>query len=656
MSWAEGLHKKQIEAAEFSGAHARLIAGPGTGKTITLVKRVTKLVSQDGITPEDILVIVFTRVNAFDLRGRLMAELEKHTKKVPRVSTLHSYALRQLLLNSRLLTTLPQPLRIADDFEEKYIIRSDLAKTLDISDKKVRSKLADMSSDWQSLAFDEPGFTPADPKFLGAWRDHRTLFGYTLRSELIWQLKHAMEENPDTFKVEGEIKFLLVDEYQDLNMCDLEVIKKLSALGAEVFGVGDDDQSIYYFRRAHPAGIRGFPDDYSPSVSLGLEVCWRCDKQIIEIGQFVANQDPLREPKPIQPRPDAGEGEVHLLQFDDQVDEANGVALISQYLLTERECQPDDILILLRSDHQGRYSNPLIEALSRRDLSCKVRGERWTILDKAEGRYFLSTIRLLANGNDDLALRTMFQYVARKNNIGEKTIEALLNYAKLEGLRFAPACLAIESDPQLVSRGNHIAVEMKSIRQLISSYENLIQVDASESSDEDEIKAIRAAMLDDLSKLSKNLIDDEAIRDEVMSHITDIALRSNWSNLSQLLGSITSPEDTLDQELEKGKINILSMHRAKGLSAKAVILVGAESQLIPGDSKGEEFNDARRLLYVSLTRAKEFLYITYCNRRTGRQRHSGSDAGNPVRTLTPFLRGGLPVTSSDDYLGSFGQS
>lgn len=650
MTWDEGLHDKQIEAAKFSGSHARLIAGPGTGKTITLVKRVLRLVSQDGVNPSEILVLVFTRVNAFELRRTLGSELEKYDKEAPKASTLHSYALRQLLLNSNIVTDLPQPLRIADDFEEKFIIRPDLSEALEINDREVGAKLAEMSSDWQSLAVDEPGFVPADPKFMGAWREHRTLYAYTLRSELIWQLKHAMQENPDTFKIEGDIKFLLIDEYQDLNKCDLEVVKKLSANGAEVFVVGDDDQSIYYFRGAHPAGIRRFPEDYDPAASLSLEICWRCDRNIIEIGQFVANQDPEREPKPIIARDDAGEGEVQLLQFNDQFEEANGVAKLSGYLLSEHGCQPDDILILLRGDHQGRYSAPIIEALSRAGLPSKVRGDRWTVLDQPDGRYFLSVLRLILNREDHLALRTLFQLVGRKNDIGHKTMQALLNYAGSEGLSFSSACLAIESEPELAYRGDFIASEMKSLKDVIERFQDLAEIDGSELKDEDEQAETREKLFEKLAELGTELIPDDGRRDETMDYVASIAQSSKWQNLGQLLGSIASPDDTLDQELEEGKINILTMHRAKGLSSRAVILVGAENELVPGDSKGEEFNDARRLLYVSLTRAKEFLYITYCNRRTGHQRHSGSNAGSPIRTLTPFLRGGLPVVRSDDYL------
>ncbi len=262
MAWQDGLDAKQVAAASFTGAHTGLLAGPGTGKTLTLTRRVLRLVTEDGIDPTRVLVLVFTRVNAFALRRSLQQALGPKQIPLPRVSTLHSYALGQLLINPKVVANLPEPLRIADDFEEKRVIRPDLGDWLNLTSKEIGAKFADMSSDWQSLAAEAAGFVPADPEFLGAWSEHCAMYGYTLRSELIWQLKKTMEENPDQVKLEGPIKYVLVDEYQDLNRCDLQVIHKLADLRAEVFCVGDDDQSIYYFRRAHPQGIRGFPNDY----------------------------------------------------------------------------------------------------------------------------------------------------------------------------------------------------------------------------------------------------------------------------------------------------------------------------------------------------------------------------------------------------------
>lgn len=656
MAWQDGLDPRQLAAANHVGTHARLLAGPGTGKTVALTRRLAKLITDGGVPPENILAVAFTRINAFDLRRTLGDQLEGAGVGLPRVSTLHSYALRQLLRNAPLVTTLPQPLRIADDYEEKMIIRQDLSAELGLTDRQIRSKFADLSSDWESLEVERDDYQPADPQFMGAWQNHRNLYGYTLRSELVWQLKHAVEENPDNFQFEGVVEHLVVDEYQDLNQCDLAIIRKLADLGAEVYCAGDDDQSIYGFRRAHPAGIRRFTEDYQPSLSLELETCWRSDRRIIDVGQHVANQDPARLQKPLRPRDDAGEGTVHLLRFDDQVEEAVGVARICSHLIENQDYQPDDIIVLLRSDHQGRYSEVLANAFDAEGLAYSVRAEAGSALDERDGRFVLCLIRLAINAEDDLAWRTALQFCRTGNQIGAVTISAIEHYARANGLHFGRACMQIRDDPTLVTRGTYVSNEVKAILPLAQGLAALAAVDAEVLMSEVKAEEAQRELIAEVTNVCDQVIQDAAIKDMANSYISTLAVQSGVLDTASLLATLTSPEDTLDQELDEGKVNVLTMHRAKGLSAKAVFIIAAEEQLIPGDAIGDDLEDARRLLYVSLTRAMEFLCISYCNKRTGRQRHSGSEPGVARRTLSPFLRGALPIADGGDLVAGLGNA
>ncbi len=201
-----------------------------------------------------------------------------------------------------------------------------------------------------------------------------------------------------------------------------------------------------------------------------------------------------------------------------------------------------------------------------------------------------------------------------------------------------------------MERGAIIQAEMNEILELISGLSSLPDLDPAAVQNGETAAEAQQALLQEVSKLCEATVAAEEDRERIVGYISEFAARSGSVTLGQLLAALTSPENTLDQELEDGKINILTMHRAKGLSARAVIIIAAEEQLIPGDAVGNEYDDARRLLYVSLSRAKEYLCITYCNSRTGRQQHSGSDPGNPRRTLTPFLRGALPVEPGIEYI------
>ena len=655
MPWRDNLLDDQIRAAIHIGTHARLLAGPGTGKTLTLTRHLLKLVLEDNVHPDEILAVAFTRVNAYDLNRSVAGEFTRQALLPPRISTLHSFALSQLLHNSRIVRSLPQPIRIADDYEERCIIRPDLGAMLRLNDREVRAKLAELSADWHDLRLDRSPQQPADPQFMGAWLRHREVYGYTLRAELVWQLKHAMEENPDQFDIGIRIRYLLVDEYQDLNQCDLAVVAAIASMGAEVYCAGDDDQSIYSFRGAYPEGIRRFPQDFQPSTPLDLKVCWRSDRAIIDLGQYVANLDPNRLPKPICPRDDAGVGDVHLLRFADQYAEAQGVAAICSYLLNNlRYCQ-EDILILLRSDHQGRYSAPIVEALSQLGLISNVRAERGGPLDENDGRHLLALLRLAQNELDDLAWRTLLHLVRPGNQIGDCTIQQIFTRAQDQRVRFSQILQEVEQAPDTFPRGSYIVDDMAAIRTLIAPLVALPQPDQNRQQDVAYRSSLLQLILSEIDVLSHVVITNETTRRMVKDHIAEVAQRWSAITLADIVSSLTSPEDTFDQEVETSVINILTMHRAKGLSAEAVIVVGAEEELIPGDAAGEAYNDERRLLYVSLTRAKHFLVATYCNRRTGHQRYSGISPGHSQRHLTPFLRNALPVESGPQYVHSISQ-
>lgn len=151
-TWDKDLLPDQVSAAAHLGTHARLLAGPGTGKTLTLTRRVLHLVTARGIDPKTIVALTFTRAAAYELRERVHNALAGIVADMPLVTTLHSYALRNLLHNSKCLETLPQPLRIADDWEERNIVQEDLKGILGCNVADVRDKLNDLSADWDTLA------------------------------------------------------------------------------------------------------------------------------------------------------------------------------------------------------------------------------------------------------------------------------------------------------------------------------------------------------------------------------------------------------------------------------------------------------------------------------------------------------------------------
>ncbi len=610
----------QIEAIDHIGSHARLLAGPGTGKTKTLTRRVLSLILQHNVDPESILLLTFTRLAAAQLKDEIKKVLEPLGKTIPQVSTLHSFALRQILHNSSRIDTLPRPIRIADDWEERYIIQEDLKKVLSLKEiGDVQNLINQLSTDWETLRIDEIGWEQQfpNPAFLGAWRSHKDQYGETLRAELVYQLKKQLNQSRD-FQLDKEYKHILIDEYQDLNACDLAIVNELAKRGAELFVAGDDDQSIYGFRFATPEGIRNFEQIYQNSKKLALEICFRCDKNILHSAEFVASLDPKRLPKPTRPKDQAEDGEVLIIGFKDQNHEAEIIAKKIKSLIA-KDIKPDQITILLRSDRNGSLSKPIIEALKKQSVDVSLTTDS-ELESNNEYRIVLSMIRLLVDQNDCLAWRTLFQ-VDKTNGLGDECIKNIWNYAQSKGIRFSVALQKIAESPnELQKFGQKIAKFVSEINAAIM-----------------ELKAIQNPIEAITATVDKFMSEGE-IKEQVKKYFVGILESQEKADLESLIKIVSTSSEYIEQETKENAVNILTMHQAKGLSFDVCFIVGAEDEYIPGRNTGDKEGDERRLLYVSMTRARHKLFISYCNKRIGQQRHSGSNSGTEKRTLTRFLR------------------
>ena len=610
----------QIEAIDHIGSHARLLAGPGTGKTKTLTRRVLSLILQHNADPESILLLTFTRLAAAQLKDEIKKVLEPLGKTIPQVSTLHSFALRQILHNSSRIDTLPRPIRIADDWEERYIIQEDLKKVLSLKEiGDVQNLINQLSTDWETLRIDEIGWEQQfpNPAFLGAWRSHKEQYGETLRAELVYQLKKQLNQSRD-FQLDKEYKHILIDEYQDLNACDLAIVNELAKRGAELFVAGDDDQSIYGFRFATPEGIRNFEQIYQNPKKLALEICFRCDKSILHSAEFVASLDPKRLPKPTRPKDQAEDGEVLIIGFKDQNHEAEIIAKKIKSLIA-KDIKPDQITILLRSDRNGSLSKPIIEALKKQSVDVSLTTDS-ELESNNEYRIVLSIIRLLVDQNDCLAWRTLLQ-VNKTNGLGDECIKNIWNYAQSKGIRFSVALQKIaESPTELQKFGQKIAKFVSEINTAIV-----------------ELKAIQNPIEAITATVDKFMSEGE-IKEQVKKYFIGILESQEKADLESLIKIVSTSSEYIEQETKENAVNILTMHQAKGLSFDVCFIVGAEDEYIPWRNTGDKEGDERRLLYVSMTRARHKLFISYCNKRIGQQRHSGSNSGTEKRTLTRFLR------------------
>jgi len=411
--------------------HARVLAGPGTGKSATLVALVDHLLQ--GNPAPRVKLLTFTRAAT----GELAKKVSEHpAAAAERPSTIHSFSISVLLRNPG-TGDFPEPLRIADKWEDKKIVLRTLARRAGVTVKKLGRLIPEMAANWESLQPEvDPRVDPADrAHFLAAWGEHRQVYGYTLLAELPYALRHALHDHPDLEGVDYDL--LIVDEYQDLNACDLEVLRLIAERGCAIIGAGDDDQSIYSMRRAAPEGIRRFSDDYPGSANYPLSITQRCGARIIEWASYVIDGDlgrPAGRPRLVA-ADGSPPGDVALLAFDREVSEAQGVAALIQGL-NQRGVPPEEILVLMRSDHNKAFSRPIKEALDALGIRYSDPDAVEDMLAEPANRRMLATFRLLSHQRDSLAWATLFLLAP---GIGPTFCDHIYDRARARRIQFGEA-------------------------------------------------------------------------------------------------------------------------------------------------------------------------------------------------------------------------
>ncbi len=608
-----------------SCGHARVLAGPGTGKSATLVALVDRLMA--GNPAPRIKLLTFTRAATAELAKKVS---DHPAAAAERPSTIHSFSISVLLRNPG-TGDFPKPLRIADDYEDANIVYPTLARRIGIRVTRLNDLIREMAANWESLVPEEN--SRVDPAhralFNGAWGEHRQVYGYTLLAELPYSLLHALRNHPD---LEGaDFELLIVDEYQDLNACDLGVLRSLADRGCSIIGAGDDDQSIYAFRRAAPEGIRRFSDDYPHCGDYALSISQRCGSRIIEWATYVIEGDPDRPHgrPPLRPAEGSPPGEVALLAFADEAAEALGVADLVRHLLNDEQVAAEDILILLRGDHNGHFSRPIKEALHRRGIEYSDPDAIDRVLAETANRRMLATFRLLVNPSDSLAWATLLRL---NPGTGETFSDYIYDRARAARTQFGEALLdAFANDFAGAPRSSasaailiRAAIDWLAAHQIPNEtpeagWGHWMVASAGEG--------IVPAPTEEFTAVLQAL-DERAEPDR---------------NFGRFLSQITPLAKDIAYAECRG-VRIMTMMSAKGLTVRATIVVGAEEGITPHPEC--DLQEERRLMYVALTRAREYQFVTWARRRTGPTARVGGGQVRNRRLPSQFFNGG-PVASQD---------
>jgi DNA helicase-2/ATP-dependent DNA helicase PcrA len=446
------------------------------------------------------------------------------------------------------------------------------------------------------------------------------VFGYSLHAEMPLYAKQIIEDHPD-LDLHG-LRLLIVDEYQDLNRCEIGMLEALSSRDIKILAVGDDDQSIYGFRMADPSGIREFDTTFPDAADYTMSVSHRCGKSILDAARIVIESAPSRAPKaPLKPADGNPDGTFEYLRFSNQETEVKGVAILIAYLVKNRGLNPSDIVVMMRADNNAQWSTPLRERLEKLGIDSTDVEQALAPLAESGSRRAIALARLVVNHDDDLAWWTVLD---QTSGISPDFITRVTDEAMAGSERFATRLLRIDVEPP----EGATTASLNKAREVVGEFSRVLA--------EVDIEGVAA---------SENGWADWLI--ETMESLS-IPLSDAFKSLALNVGRVTPQEEglghflnqlepvTKDQALEMPGVSIMSMNRSKGLTRHAAIVMGVEEGVVP-NPRNMDLDEERRLLYVAMTRSREFLYLTMATLRTGPTAFTGSPNLN-TRSRSPFFR------------------
>lgn len=582
MAWFDGLTPgtPAHSIASTVNPRVRVVAGPGTGKSYAMKRRVARLL-ESGVAPDLILPVTFTRVAAQDLHRELV------NMGVPGCNglnayTLHGLALRMLTRNHVLVATgrIPRPL---NDFETEAMVCDLMAAhggKRAVDDLKQAYEAA-----WARLNHQMPGYAPsaAEAAFqhdLLEWlRFHEAM----LIGEVVPEVYRYLSANPGAPE-RAEFNHILVDEFQDLNKAEQAIIELLSA-AADVCIVGDDDQSIYSFKHAHPDGIRDWLIANAGADDLSLVDCQRCPTRVVNMANaLIAHNVHRPVPRPLVPIAAKGAGVVKILQYPNLNREVAGVVATIQRMIAAGT-PPGDILVLAQSRAVG---TPIYEALLAGGVPARSEYTE-SELEKAAAQYSFALLKLFANHNDRVALRWL---VGRNsNNFHAAGYKHVRDHCEATGLSPWQALSQLSAGTLRISHTKRIVADFDA---LMTDLNNL-------------------AALPDLAAVVNALFpagqpDTRELREIATGLIADDPMMDAQALVSELVAAITQPEIPTDIQ----EVRIMSLHKSKGLSSPVTIIAGCVNGLLPRTPKRtltslerqHYYEEQRRLFFVGITRVK----------------------------------------------------
>jgi DNA helicase-2/ATP-dependent DNA helicase PcrA len=627
-SYLNELNEIQRQAASCLDGPVMVIAGPGSGKTRVLTYRIAHMI-HSGIPPGNILALTFTNKAAREMKDRIERVVGTKAQRVW-AGTFHSLFARILRVEAHRIGY-PNDFTIYDTDDTKSVI-SEIISQMNL-DKKVyapgvvRSRISAAKSNLitpkayvgndELMAYDRMNRRPLIHAIYEKYAARCLRAGAMDFDDLLLQMFRLLYQNPDSAreKYQQQFQYVLVDEFQDTNYLQYEILKLLALYpGSQqnICIVGDDAQSIYSFRGATIENILQFEHDFPSLKTFKLEQNYRSTQFIVDAANEVINHNKRQIQKKIWT--DRTEGsKIKLVKALTETEEGKRVADTIIEQKNRFNLHNKEIAILYRTNGQSRIFE---EQLRRYNIPYRVYGGL-SFYSRKEVKDLMAYMRLTVNDKDDEALKRVINYPRR--GIGDSTIEQI-------------AQLADDNDMSMWDVLTKIDFNARS-RKNIGDFVKLIQVFKAKaiSSNAYEIadyiarnSGVVTLLKEDKSPEGLARIDNiTSLLDGIQEFVQEDEIRSGEElvtdrSLSSWLQTVSLMTDADEQEANPDNITLMSVHSAKGLEFRSVFVVGLEENLFPSYmalSEGNQVDEERRLFYVAITRAEEFLTLTYANSR-----------------------------------------
>jgi DNA helicase-2/ATP-dependent DNA helicase PcrA len=613
-----GLNPPQREAVTTTEGPLLVLAGAGSGKTRVIVHRIAWLLHR-GVDPGEILAVTFTNKAAGEMRERVTAVAGAPGVDVF-VSTFHAFGLH-LLQQEHAAAGLPRRFAICDAGDQLALVKRcmrevkvddrafDAHRVLALvsrakgeGKKRIRPRPEGQGDDYDLVA------SEVYPRYERALAAQRAVDF----DDLVARPVALLSKQPELCaRWNGRFRYLLVDEYQDTNLAQLELLKLLAGERRNVCAVGDDDQAIYGWRGAEVKNILRFEKHFPGAKEVRLEQNYRSTGHVLACANGVIAKNPDRRPKKLFTA--AGDGEkVRLVALPSEEEEARFVA--GEIARLRREGRPlSDVAILYRLN---ALSRPFEEALREASIPHTVHGGP-AFFDRAEVRDLLAYLKVCVAPDDEVSLARIVNVPPR--GIGDASLERVHAWAVPRRLPLLEALSRAAEIPELPrGAGERIAAFVALVERWRARFEEGRPAEAA--------RALAAEV--DLHGHARSSVQSfeagqrkvDAL-DGVLRSLESWEQRTARPSLAAYLRLLALDSRAEEDPAADEGVSLMTLHAAKGLEFPVVFLVGVEEDLLPcGGLKGEprDLDEERRLAYVGVTRARERLYLTRAAARTKR--------------------------------------